>query len=413
MAENFGNKLLGSIGSLLIGILVFLGSFVILYFTEVRTDYSVVADKAVEIEQSSEDVDFIYYSGEFTTSEKLSDGLYLKEGDYIAINRKVEMFSWVEEVETDDNDVKHYSYKNEWIDEPADSNEFDEPSGHNNPQKTIQNERFEVVNARIGEYEVDMDTLRLPGLKALKLTADNINTDEISGDVDELFDDFEYYDDEGYYDEADYYEDEETVDGWTITEYEDEDEKTVVDEEDKDKETEVKSREYIFIGVGSLQKPEVGDMRLSYNVYRPGEKVTVFGKVDANQIAPHHGENESKIYRAFSGDHENAKSQLKKEYKTAGWMGRIGGFIAMWIGLTMILKPLTVSMELIPIIGSIGKSALGIVTFVVALVLTIITSLILSILHSIWGIAIIAVVVVGFGFYLNNKPPKAAKPGKS
>ena len=164
-----------------------------------------------------------------------------------------------------------------------------------------------------------------------------------------------------------------------------------------------KDHDYIFDGYGSLENPEVGDFRYSYTILPVGEKVTVFGELSDGTIQAHSDEQGRKIYRIFKGSKGDAKAALKSEYETVGWAGRIGSFFLMWIGLLLILKPLTVALEALPILGKLGKSALGIITFVLALVLTIVSSFVFSIVQSVLGLVIIAAIVVAVGIYVNTK----------
>jgi len=358
MAEHFGNRLVKSLGSIVIGIVVFVLSFVVLFNTEGRTDYSKVAKKAVSAAEATTDKDFAYATGDLTTGGLLGDDLYLNEGDYVAINRDVEVYSWVEKVEEDENDVRYYVYETEWADEPADSETFNERRGHDNYPKEIQNLNKVAAVGMVGEYEIDLDKARLPGYTALKPNDENVYLDmdsEISG-------------------------------------------------------------EYIFNGYGTLQDPEIGDMRIKYSVVPVGDKATIFGRPDGSSLDPHHGEDEKGLYRIFWGTNDDAESVLKAEYKAAGWTWRAIGFFMMWIGLMLILKPVSVAMEVIPLLGQLGKSALAAVTFLIALILTVITSLISMVLHNIFGIiAIVGAIVAGIYFYFMKKQEKsggAAVPKK-
>ena len=356
--KHFGDKLVGSIGWLLLGIVVFLGSFWLLHKSIVRTDYTDVADRSVEITESAEDSEFVYVTGEFKSDELLSDGLYLDEGEYLIVDRTVEMFAWTENVEKDEDDFKYYDYEPKWVDEVPDSREFNDPRYHENPEKPERNLREEVGTATVGGYQVDLAKLRLPSLKALELTEENVtlyNYEELQSDED--------YD-------------------------------------------------YIFDGYGTFEEPEIGDIRIRFEVLEPDSKVTVFGRLDGNELVPHHQEQEKGLYRVFDGNIDDAKSVLSGEYKTAGTMGEIGVMIVMFIGLLLILKPLSVSLELIPFLGKFGKGALVVICAILAFVITKIAATILAVVNSLLGLAVIALVVIGLGIYFYTNKPAAPKPKK-
>ncbi len=113
-------------------------------------------------------------------------------------------------------------------------------------------------------------------------------------------------------------------------------------------------------------------------------------------------------FRIFKGSKGDAQAVLRGEYNTSGWFGKIGSFLLMWLGLGLILKPLSVVMELIPVVGKLGKSALGIISFTVALILTIVASFVFSIIQSWVGLAVIAAIVIGVVMYLDAKKGKLA-----
>lgn len=341
--QSFGDKLIGSIGGMVVGILIFLVSFVVLFNTEGRTDYSIVAEKSALAGKNGGN-DFVYVTGELQTGTQISDE-YLNKGDYVALKRNVEMFSWIEKVETDDNDVKYYKYETGWVSEPANSMDFNEKREHENYILEIENTTIYSDKAFVGDYQVDPNKVRLPAYENLPLDKDMVNLDSYSV----LFDD------------------------------------------------------YLFRGYGTLQEPEVGDVRISYSVVKPGQKATVFGRPDDIILEAHHGENEKGLYRIFWGTKDDAISVLRNEYNASGWTWRIIGFFVMWMGLLLIFKPLTVAFEALPLISKLGKSAVSAVTFLAALILTTVTTLISMVLHNPFGVALIIIAIVAGGYFLMRK----------
>ncbi len=239
--QNFGDKLIGSIGGILIGVLVFIGSFVVLYKVEGRMDFSTVADKAVEVSQEAEDGEkLVYLTGDLKAAKQIGDDLYMKPGDYIVLNRKVEMYSWVEEKESTE-DTDFYVYSTVWTEDVPNSSEFNDSRGHQNPAQPNYSKRFVADGVKIGDYEVNADRVSFPGLDSVELKDEMVN---IYGTI-----------------------------------------KLVPD----------KDNSYIFDGRGSFQDPQIGDLRYSYSVLPAGKKATVFGKLSDGTIESHHGENEAKL----------------------------------------------------------------------------------------------------------------------
>ncbi len=349
MAQTFWDRLIGSIGGVLIGLVIFIVSFVVLFNTEGRTDYSKVAEKAVGAGQSAAEDSFVYATGELKTDAPVGDD-YLVAGNYAALRRNVETYAWEEDVETDENDVKYYTYDTVWVKEPADSNEFNDKRGHENYPPEIKDLDVYAENAFVGEYEIDPKKVRWPGYEKVSLKEDMFVLDDFS----QVADDF------------------------------------------------------LFRGYGTLQEPEVGDIRINWSAVTPGEKATVFGRPDGKKMEAHHGENEKGLYRVFWGTNDDAVSVLKNEYKTAGWTWRIIGFFIMWMGLMLIFNPLSVAFEALPLVSKLGKSAVMAITFLAALILTTVTTTVSMVLHNPFGIAAIVIAVVGAAYFVMMKKQQSA-----
>lgn len=352
MANNFGDRLVGSFGWLAVGIVLFIISFVLIFNGEGRANLRDTAGKAVLVTDSAAEGSFVYLTGNLGASEKIGDDLYLAPGDFAAVQRKVEVFAWNEVVEQDDNEVKFYNYEKKWVSEPANSDEFNSKAGHENFNKEVSDLGKLPSKVLVGDHILEPANLRFPSYSPLSLNETNTTMDEMS----EL------------------------------------------------------SQNFVFVGTGSLDNPEIGDMRIAYSVVPVGMKVTVFGRPDGGKtLSRHHGDNERGLYRLFPGTIDDAKAQLFSEYKTAGWMYRIGGFFLMWFGLLSIFKPLSTVFELVPILGNMGKSAVAGATFLVALMLSVIMSVLSMVLHNPIGIAAIVLGLVAVVYYFVVKKQGSVK----
>ena len=165
-----GSRLGNSIKGVVFGILLFLISFVVLYVTEGRVDYSKIASQAVEVGSVEVvDGDLVYVSGKLDVGEKLGDRKYLKEGDYAFVERVVEMYSWEEEKSTkskkklggSETRETTYEYVKEWTDKPGNSASFKHKEGHTNPLQEIKSEEFASSLIEIDGYEINMNGLSL------------------------------------------------------------------------------------------------------------------------------------------------------------------------------------------------------------------------------------------------------------
>jgi hypothetical protein len=157
---------------------------------------------------------------------------------------------------------------------------------------------------------------------------------------------------------------------------------------------------YLFSGKGSLQSPALGDIRIQFSAFLENTYVTVFGKLQGDRIVPFMFEGEHKLYRAFTAERDEAIAILHKEYKTVGWILRIVGFIMMWMGLTMFFGPINAVLDVVPILGSVGRGIVSFVMFIIALILSVVTILISMIAHNLIALIIALVIIIGGGIFL-------------
>jgi Transmembrane protein 43 len=384
-----GSRLIGAIKGIFIGILLFVISFGLLYWNEGRVDVSEVAKNAVEIDadqiDAGADDSFVYVSGEVVSQEQIGDGLYLIPGDYLAVSRTVEMYAWVEKTSSTTEDEwgggqtteTTYSYAQEWVHSPTSSSGFEYPEDHSNPSKTIEDDSNRVGSAKIGVYGLDMGKLELAGYRNLSLSEDVIDTSKLgaaSVETDAAVD--KSSDDEDFS-----YE-------WSVT----------VDEEEVAGNTTNESGsglvgDFIFVGEGSLTSPEVGDLRISYSVVRNNTEGTIFAELDGDRLVTYVDEDtEESLYRMFTGTRDEALGTMHGEYKFMLWLFRAIGFVMMWVGLSSLFGPVVIFLGIVPALGSLSRSIVSFVTFIVAALLSIITILISMILHSV--IALVVAVVL-------------------
>jgi hypothetical protein len=360
--KGFGSRIVNSITGILFGIILFLGSFVLLYWNEGRVDLSKVAATAIDISATAQnpeaDGKLVSVNEKVSSGEVVGDSLYLKPGDYLAVNRDAEMYAWVEHEETktekniggSETETTTYTYDTKWTSNPEDSSNFEHPEGHQNPlpMKT-ESETFRVNSAKLGIYSLDMQSIDLPGSEDLALKQDMITlTPEV------------------------------TLSG-----------------------------NYIYrpaSGVFAEGKTEVGDIRISYSVVPDNGSVTVFGKLNGDKIEKFI-EKKAELYRMFTGSRDESIATLATEHKIITWVLRLLGFILMWVGLSMLFEPISVFLDVLPALGSVSRFAIKSVTFLVALVLSITTILVSMILHNIYAV-IAAAVIVGVLVYMWMKGRK-------
>lgn len=93
--------------------------------------------------------------------------------------------------------------------------------------------------------------------------------------------------------------------------------------------------DYVYAGGGKPARPQPGDVRVSYFVVAVGQRVTAFGKLEKDLLAPYVSL-EYKFYRMFAGTRDDAISTLPAEHKGRLWSFRLIGFLLMWLGFSLL-----------------------------------------------------------------------------
>ncbi len=352
--QGYGSRIMGSFAGILVGIVLFFASFVVLYWNESRVDMSQIAKTSVEVQSSKVDASLdqklISVTGPITSTEKLSDNLFLSESDYIAIYRKSEMFAWEEKTDTDtttqtggsQTTETTYTYDTAWTSSPEKSSSFKQPEGHENPNQSITSETFKANDAKIDQYKLDMANLKLD--TSLLVGAEKLQLDS---------------------------------------------ENTILTPADK-----IVENYYVYQGAGNIANPQVGDQKISYYVLPQKEIITVFGKLSSGKITTYSDEKNNTLFRVFLGDRASAISTMQTEYTIMTWILRLVGFLMMWIGLSAMFGPISVVLDFLPFLGSASRAVIGFITFIVALALSVLTILISMVIQNIIALIIILALII-------------------
>ena len=363
----YGSRILASITGVIFGIVLFIGSFALLYWNEGRADLSKIAVTAIDISVdvgTAVEGSLVSASGVLSSTETLGDD-YLVAGSYIAVDRTVEMYSWVEDTETSsttntggsETTTTTYNYKNEWTEYPSDSTKFEYPSDHYNPPRALESAEKRVSAATVGTYSIDIANVTLPAFSEVSLTEQNTILPSITGMTASL------------------------------------------------------SGGYIYVGKGAVATPQVGDLRIKYTVINTGGNVTVFGQLGGGQISTYKDADNNVLFRIFNATRDEAITILHAEYVTSLWMLRLLGFVMMWVGMMMIFAPLSTVLDVLPFLGGVSRFIIGAITFVVAVVFAGVTILVSMVVHSVIALVIVAVLAIGSVVMIGKK--YASKKGTS
>ncbi len=367
--RSFGDNLIESIKGIVVGIIMFLVSFPVLWWNEGRYDVSNAAKTAIVVKPDGSgdagEGKLIAVTDKLAVSEAVGDPDYLKPAPHVALHREVEMYAWVETKKTKtekklgggSREITTYTYDKKWTSHVQDSSEFQVSEGHTNPTLTIDGKSFYAAKAQVGAFSFVPDEIELPSSQPL-----DIKADQLIGGHGRL------------------------------------------------------SGRYVFSGKGTMDSPSVGDTRVSFTAVDGGRTSTLYGQRNGHDVGAYMVPKEDvKLFRVLNGTHEEAIAQMHGEHTTMTWILRLVGFLLMWFGLALVFGPINAILDVIPFIGSAGRALTGIVLFPVALVLSGVTIIISIIAHNPILLVLTIVAFAGGAAFLikRKRDQKAAQQAKA
>ena len=346
----YRSRIGSAIKGVLLGLILFFGSFVLIFWNEGRDVISNLAAKAMPIVSDGISTDaslqgaLVSVRGTVSASKRIGDGLYLLPSDYIKVDRKVEIYVWVQHQSTktkkniggSETQETNYDYQKEWITNLPDSGQFKIREGHESPDRQLARAEKTVVPVTIGAYQFDPRMALFPVVDELVLTESMISLKDSAGLV---------------------------------------------------------GGKYVYTGKGTFSNPEIGDTRVSYRVIPSNETMTLFGKLNGDDIGLYTNQTKDvTLFRLFYETPDEAVQIMHSEYTTSTWLLRLAGFLLMWIGLMLVFKPISVVMDILPILGSISQFGLGIISLIVAAVFSLVTIVLSNIVYNFWLTILVGVI---------------------
>jgi len=313
-------------------VIAFLAATTILWSNEGRVDFGRIGANSVAIETEvidpAQDGVFVAARGVLVGDTPVGDETFLRPGRWLEVQRLVEMYAWEEKVKSDAGSGTRtpadYTYRTVWTDDPADSSSFAAARTHRNPPLPVRGGVFRPETGHIGAYAVDLRSLDLPDPSPIVL-----------------------------------------------------DRETVILRADR-----ILTGEYIFIGQGAWQNPQVGDLRIHYRAVASDKQATLFGQVEGSQIGPYFHKGRDRLYRAFFRGRTDALAAMSAEYRFTLWGLRAAGLALYWGGLLLVLSPFTRLLGGVPLLGRLGKGLMALVTFVAAALLTLVVASVAYLFHN-------------------------------
>jgi hypothetical protein len=371
--QSWVSRLAGSIKSVLVGLVLFVVAFPLLFWNEgraVRTAKSLAegASGVTSVGPSAldpaNDGRLVHMTGNATTADVLRDDAFGVTAPAIALERRVEMYQWREKSESETRNklgggtetVTVYSYEKAWDASLIDSGAFKEGGHDNPPEMPFASQRWRASHVALGAFALSPEQIeKIGGEEPFPMGVDHLA--ELPEDLQEN--------------------------------------------------TKVSAGGFY---IGDPSTASIGDLKVSYQAIPP-HVISIVGVQQAATFAPYQAAAGDAILLVADGPHTAAgmfeAEQAANTLMT--WLIRAGGFALMFFGLLMIFKPLSVFGDVIPLVGSLLGAGIGVFAFLVTLCLATVTIAIAWIAYRPLLAVGLFVVAAGAFWFLKMRGAKALK----
>jgi hypothetical protein len=333
------SRLGNAIKGVVVGLVLFVVSFVVLFknegcavrsyktIGEVRTKLvSIAADRV----DAAHDGRPVHLAGMATTTATVKDPVFGLSAQAIHLQRTAEMYQWQEKKEekTEKNlggstDTKTtYTYEKTWAKQHIPSSGFKHPEGHQNPERMpYGSERFTAQPVTLGAYQLSAPLVnQMRGAEPLAFPQELLAALPAALQGKARL----------------------TADG-------------------------------LYLGNDPAQ-PQIGDLRLSFSTVKP-QTVSIIAQQSGAALIGWTARTGEVFERLAMGEQSSAQmlASAEKDVKVRTWLLRLAGFVLMFIGLSMIFRPLSVLADVVPFIGNLAEFGLGLVAGLIAFSLSALT----------------------------------------
>lgn len=344
--ESWTSRLGGAVKGVVAGLALFILGFPVLFWNEgnsVKTAKALDEGEGACIPvESNAKVDpemegqLVHMTGRADTQDVLTDEQFGVSATAIALNRKTEMFQWRENSETTEKKnlggsvtrTTTYTYEKVWSEAVIDSSGFKE-AGHDNPG-VIEFPSVEklAANVSFGAFRLnERQIARIGSDQAYAFPTDfvcRVSRVQRQGNV-------------------------------------------ILVPNKATRDNALNNRDV-------AAEPRIGDMRVTFTVVRPHD-ISIVAKQRGDTFVAYLAKTKKKVDLIQDGVVDCA--EMFEDARDANtlftWLVRLGGLLIMYIGLSMVLKPLSVLGDVLPILGTVIGWGTGLVAGVVALVCALVT----------------------------------------
>ncbi len=311
----------------LLGLLCIVAGIVLLFWNEGRTveQRKALNEGAAGVRSIQPDIvdpanqgALVHLTGMATTTETLTDPDFGIQIQAVRLRRNVEMYQWKESSESrtekklggGEETVTTYTYSKTWSDTPIDSRYFKKPEGHENPaDMPLRDQSYSAMDVGLGAFTLPQSLVNsMSAWQPLRVEDHQPKLpDYLARKLQR------------------------TVDGFYIGE--------------------------------SPGSPQVGDLRVTFQVVLPAV-VSLFAQQNGNSFAPYPTKAGASLLRLDMGTLSAAEmfAEAHRENTMLMWVLRVVGLVLLVAGFAMVLKPISVVLDVIPMLGNVASMGIFLVS---------------------------------------------------
>ena len=333
--KSWGSRLLDSIKGIAFGFIFIIVSLILLWWNEGRAIHTEndlkdgkknVVHLQSNIPVPENENKLVHLTGTVKTTDTLRDTDFSIQTNAIELKRDVLFYQWEESSEEksekqlggSEKTITTYKYDKKWVSNKVNSENFKVKEGHiNNCAYSFENSSLNAENVFIDSFKLSRDVINnISNFEPYQLDSiSNSNSYKISSNT-------------------------------------------------------------IYLGSGNLENnPQIGDVKISFEIVKTDQLVSIISKQSNNTLVPFVGENGSTINELAFGEvsaNEMFKTALN-DNKMLTWVLRLVGLFFCIGGLKLIFNPLVTIGDVVPFIGSILSIGTGLISTIIGIILSFVT----------------------------------------
>jgi hypothetical protein len=369
--QSWFSRIGGAFKGIIFGLLLFLAAFVLLFWNEgraVKTYKTLKEGSGIVVSVPADRVDpanqgkLVHLSGRAVTEATLADPVFGVSANALKLRREVEMYQWQERSHSEEKKkvgggtetVTTYSYSKVWSGHAISSSSFKKSSGHENPGSMPYQDAEQLADkVTLGAFTLPASLVgKIGGAQQLPVSSEIPLPEELAGRAERQ--------DGGFY-----------------------------------------------LGENPAS-PQIGDVRIKFEIV-PQQEISVVAQQSGSSFTPYQSKAGGSIELLQEGMKSAAAmfEKAQSDNTILTWLLRAGGFFLMFLGLSMMLKVLSVLADVLPFLGNLVGAGTGIISFLIAGVLSLLTIAVAWItFRPLLGIGLLAAAAV-LAFLIKGKMGKA------